>query len=163
MTRRQKLIIAGCCVLGLLIGVAWPPPPIPKAPENANAWAPPGAGQLERFSADAFASASTARWLGEESDPVPGSETAPTWRLAGFLETPEPRALIIVSTEPRTAKRISVGEPLADGSRLIGIERDTITVEDDGCERVFQLYRDQPVRSSGACAPEDGHGAEEVP
>lgn len=163
MTRRLKLIIAGCCVLGLVIGIAWPPPPVPRAPENANAWTPPGTGQLERFSAEAFASASTARWLGDESDPVPGSATAVTWRLAGFLEAPESQALIIVSSEPRVAQRISAGEPLADGSRLIGIERDTITVERDGCERVYQLYRDQPVRSSGACASEDGHGAEEVP
>lgn len=163
MTKRVRLLIAACCLAGLAIGAAWPPPPIPRTPEGTNSWSLPAPDQLERFSGEAFARADKVRWMGDEADPIPGAAAAASWRLAGFVEMPDPRALIIVSTAPRLAKQVAVGSPLPDGSQLRNIERDTITIDRDGCVVVYQLYRDQPVSSSGACAPDDGHGAKEVP
>ena len=48
--------------------------------------------------------------------------------------------------------RLEPGARLPDGSLLAGIEGDTVTVERDGCRRVFKLHRPQPVSTSGACA-----------
>lgn len=171
MNRRLILLISGCVLIGLVLGAAWPPPPIPRSRAAEAEWTLPTSAQLARYSPeDSSQVTRAARWGGEGGGPT---GTRGNWRLAGFVNDPEPAALILpqaataaipsgggtrrapraggASAPPAPAERAIPGDALPDGSRLIAIEGDTITTELDGCRLVYQLYRPQPVSASPAC------------
>ncbi|MCR6686524.1 hypothetical protein [Pseudoxanthomonas sp.] len=160
-SRRAYLVAALTAVAGLAAGAAWPPPPIPKSQEGTDGWALPEHG-LQRLSPKAMDEAGSIRWLGDGS----GDGQVQEWRLVGILQAPQPVALVMVAATQPSAQggrqkqkpargqslRLEPGAALPDGSLLAAIERDTITVERDGCRRTYKLYRPQPVSTSGACA-----------
>ncbi|HET6396158.1 MAG TPA: hypothetical protein VFF91_04900 [Pseudoxanthomonas sp.] len=157
MKRKLGLIFAACAVAGVVAGAAWPPPPIPKNRDDAGEWALPR-DALARLPQDAVAQASKSRWVGDASGE--DSQAPQQWRLAGILQAPQPVALVVGQGKQKTNLRLEPGAALPDGSRLTGIEGDTITVDRDGCQLVYQLYRPQPVRSTGDC-PEGVAAAEQ--
>jgi len=147
--QRLMLLLGGGLAAGIAIGAAWPPPPIPKTSGQEGEWVLPDAATLERFSADAFASASKGlKWEGAAATEEAARKS---WRLAGFLYGADTFALIESEGAARRAQQAKPGDALPDGSRLAGIERDTITTELDGCRQVYQLYRPKPISRSDAC------------
>lgn len=147
---RAYLIFAGCIVAGLTIGAAWPPPPIPPYRDDVGQWSLPPQEQVARFSADAFAQAGKLRWHADRADGSDAPSAAVAWQLVGLTEA-ERTQVLVIEAGARQARRLVTGESLPDGSRLTGIDGDTITVALDGCERVYQMHRKQPIRSSGSC------------
>src|SRR5690606_5555675 len=150
LRRRVMLLIAACALTGVAVGAAWPPPPIPKNRESAAGWALP-ANALERLPADALTQAGQLRWLGQDTAGGDGQQRQ-DWRLAGIAQTPQPVALVMTPGKNKQNFRLEPGATLPDGSRLAGIEGDTVTVERGACTLVYQLHRSQPIRSTGQCS-----------
>ncbi|NYZ62243.1 hypothetical protein [Luteimonas deserti] len=148
--KRRLLVLAASCLGGLLVGAAWPPPPIPPARIADNAWRLPSATQIARSNPDAFEQAGRLAWLGDGSA-ASDVQTDAKWRLAGVVRTPDLHALVITPASPRLAQRLAPGATLPDGGRVVAIERDMVTIERNGCQTVYQVHRDQPIRTSGAC------------
>jgi hypothetical protein len=154
--KRWATLAGAALGIGLVAGAAWPPPPIPKGQVTPATWNPPAA-SLARIPAKASEQAESLRWLGE-TDP---EATVQDWRLAGILLSPEPVALVATGstgksggkskTVPRPA-RLTQGQTLPDGSRLVSIDSKSVTVELGNCQRIFQVHRPQPIRSSDGCA-----------
>ena len=150
MKLRPTLWLAACLVVGIVVGAAWPPPPIPRSQQVADEAIPlPSADQLSRFSADSFQAArTTAKWLGDKSEGA--ASGSGEWRLAGVLTSATP-AILVLKSGAGQIDRFIVGSTLPDGSELISIDRGKATTELDSCRRVYQMYRDQPVETSTAC------------
>lgn len=147
--KRARLLAAGAILGGIIVGAAWPPPPLPRSNERADEWTPPAAG-LERVPRDTIAQLAKLRWFGDQAaSEGPGNLS---WRLAGIVRTPQPMVLVMTEGKPRQNLRLAAGDALPDGSRLTGIEEDTILVENAGCQRTFQVHRRNPIRVSGECA-----------
>ncbi|WP_158636528.1 hypothetical protein [Luteimonas marina] len=144
--------MSACAATGLALGVAWPPPPIPKARGAEGEWTLPDARTLARFSADNYKQATGSVQWGDNA--AEGAQSQ-AWRLAGFLLTsPDSTALIeTVGTRGVKAKVVHAkpGDALPDGARLLAINGDKITSELDGCKSVRQLYRKLPISRSGEC------------
>lgn len=139
-------------VAGLAVGAAWPPPPIPKSQlATGAAGALPTHEALQRLPPGAVAQVGQGiHWAGEAADaggPI-GSQGA--WKLAGIVRAPAPAALVRLATGK--IEDFTEGAALPDGSRLVSIEGDGVTVERDGCRQVHQLHRPRPTDSSGCPA-----------
>lgn len=158
--KHLRLWAFGCCLAGLIAGIAWPPPPIPRTSAEAGEWALPSDEALSRYSGEAFQQAqSTVRW--DAKGTVSPDSAESRWRLAGLLNDPSPVALILTGEKPSKLQRIMPGGTLPDGSRLMKIDNDKITTQQDSCELVYQLYRQAPISASATCetvlgAPEPG-------
>lgn len=148
--RRVYLVVAACIIGGLIIGASWPPPPIPRQRDDVGQWSLPPREQIARFSSDAFTEAGKLRWRADASEGGDAPSAAVAWQFAGLTEAGRTQALVI-EAGTRQARRLVAGELLPDGSRLVSIDRDTITVDLEGCTRVYQMHRKQPIRSSGSC------------
>lgn len=149
-------------LVGIAIGAAWPPPPIPKSMQQEASWSIPTEASLVRFSAESFKSASQGlRW---DSAGSKTEDERKTWRLAGFLNAPPTIALIQVEGIERKAEQVKPGDTLPDGNRVVAIAGDTITIEYEDCRQVFQLYHSLPIsRSSGCEASTDDAEARKTP
>lgn len=149
MKSHPSLWLTGLLVLGVLIGLAWPPPPIPRSQQAAEDAAPlPSAVQLQRFSADAFKQTRTGvRWLGDKAEG--GASGSGEWRLTGILTSAKPAILVLKSGGD--IGRFAVGSTLPDGSKLTLIDKGKVVTELDSCRRVYQMYRDRPIESSTEC------------
>ena len=142
--------LLACAILGIVVGAAWPPPPIPRAMQQEPDWVLAPKDALSRFSADTFKAATSGlRWDAAGG----GDDEAKTWRLVGFLNAPPTAALIQVEGEARKAEHVRPGDELPDGGRLVAIEGDRITTEREGCQQVLQLYRTKPISRSSGCEP----------
>lgn len=150
MKSRPVAWLATCLTAGIIAGVAWPPPPIPRSRQIADEVAQlPSAEQLSRFSADSFQEARTnAKWLGDKSEGSPSGSGE--WKLAGILTSATP-AILVLKSGAGEIDRFVTGSTLPDGSRLISIDRGKVTTELDSCRRVYQMYRDRPVETSAEC------------
>lgn len=152
MKLRPWMLLAGTCILGVLLGLAWPPPRLPPAPKNQdNAWNPPTAGMLSRFSEQDLQVANQGmRWFGDRS-----ATNETTWRFAGIVNSPQPTALIL-TTSSASALNLNVGDTLPDGSLLTHIEKDAIIVEQrnsgQACKLTYRLHRQKPSDASSECA-----------
>lgn len=156
--KHLRLWTIGCCLAGLIAGIAWPPPPIPRTSAEAGEWALPSEEALSRYSGETFQQAqSVARW--DEQGTVSPDSSESRWRLAGLLNDPSPVALILAGDKPTKLQRIMPGGLLPDGSRLMKIDNDKITTQQDSCELVYQLYRPIPISASPTC--ETVHGVPE--
>lgn len=147
------LIVA--TVVGLVAGLAWPPPPLPKSQQDAADWNLPSVSALAPTSADDFNQAiGGLRWSGGGAETGGGPVS---WRLAGFLNAP-PTAALIETTEASgrgQTRHATPGDTLPDGSRLLSIEGDSIHVELGSCRSTHQLYRKNPVEQQGCGAPDE--------
>lgn len=148
MKRSLWMGLAAAVVAALAVGAAWPPPPIPRGKQDQATWSLPPAAELARYSEDNFTKAfQSVHW---EGDSALGSDASSEWRLAGISTDPAPVALI----QPKDGKlplRIAPGSALPDGSRLVGIDGDRMTIALGDCRRVYQLYHAQPISSSTGC------------
>lgn len=152
--RKPVLGLAAAAVLGVVTGVAWPPPPIPRAQQLEPPWALPAADTLQRYSQDQFQAARrSVGWQGEDVAGGAGDSGGPDrgWRLAGLVAGPELAALILRGGESAPT-RVQVGGSLPDGSTVRDIRHDGITTESGGCLTVYRLHRQAPVDTSGECA-----------
>lgn len=136
--------LAAALVAGLVAGVAWPPPPIPRATlASAETWQLPSPAELARFDpATVEQVRAGVSWLGETPDAVESAAQGP-WKLAGIVFSPEPLALV----QPASGKlqELPVGSTLPDGSTLVRLDADGMTTERDGCQQLYQLHRGQPA------------------
>ena len=144
---RLALWLAAAGAAGLVVGVAWPPPPIPASQQAAAGWALPTPAELERHSKDGFQQAKRGtRWVGEENDA--GSQAGPVpWRLAGILALPAPTALVLREGKPTKAEQVQIGGALPDGYRLREIGRNQVVAELEGCRIVYELYRQSSAKA----------------
>lgn len=151
--KRWHWFLVVLCVGGFLAGMAWPPPPIETSREDSANWALPSAALMSRHSPEVFTQARSVRW---QADPGAGvdPETAarPQWRLAGLLETPEAHAIVLETGAGQAASTLRAGDALPDGSRLVEISGNTITVESGDCRRTYKMHYPEPIQS---CDPSD--------
>lgn len=147
----MKAVVWGgmICAAGLLAGLAWPPPPIPRSQlAQTDTWSLPDDAALERTSLDAMQRARTGlRWAGEADASVDGNSVGP-WQLLGLAETPDPVALVSAGGQ---VQRLGLGDALPDGRRLVEIGRDRVIADDGACQETYQLYRPDPIHRSGVC------------
>ena len=154
--KRWHWFLVVSCVAGFFAGMAWPPPPIPAAREDTVDWAPPPAALMSRYSPDVFAQARSVRWQADRGGTgEPDDATAVSWRLAGLLENPEAHAIVLESGPGQVASTLEPGATLPDGSLLVEIVGNTITVESGDCRRTYKMHYRQPIQSSGSCGPSD--------
>ena len=146
LPRWTWLLLAAC--LGLVLGAAWPPPPIPKARAESSDWALPGNEVLKRVSMDEVKRALQGlRWDAGGAD----ASGPRAWRLAGFVNVP-PTSVLIQSTDPQgklKAQHFKPGDSLPDQGLLVSVDGETITVELEGCRSVYQLHRKKPIDQQG--------------
>lgn len=143
--RPLTLSLLGCIVVGLALG--WLSTPLAHdngATTGSSAWLPPGAAQLNRYSASAFQSlrgskawADVAAEGGKVRDP--SGQLVPTWSLVGLVLTPAPVALVLNGTQGKV-ERLEVGASLPDGSTLQAIHRDSVTLSAHGCVHQVRLF-----------------------
>ena len=159
---RPWMVISGVCVLGLILGIAWPTPELPPVPKNQDdTWNPATPEQLSRFSDKDLQLANQGmRWVG---DRTATGEAA--WRFAGVVKSPQPNALILTTgNNAVTVLNLQVGDTLPDGSRVTGIDRDKITVSQNNlgksCTRTYQLHHKKPDNASPECAEAPGNTAQ---
>lgn len=142
------MLIAGCAVAGCVGGLAWPPPPIPRAEKQSSAWVlpspPPRAPSSEDLSTSGL---SAIRWDGDRTGAAEGDAV---WRFAGIATGTAAVALIDIKGTKELG-RYPVGSALPDGSKLSGITRDSITSEQGACRRSYALYHTQTVEASPEC------------
>lgn len=140
--------IAGCAVAGCLIGMAWPPPPVPPAGKQSSAWALPTPPARAPTPEDLSASGlNSIRWDG---DRTAGADVDTVWRFAGVATGASAVALIDIKGA-KELSRYPIGSALPDGSRLVGITRDSITSEQGACRRSYALYQPQSADTSPEC------------
>lgn len=152
--KRRHLILLACCAGSFIAGMAWPPPPIPAAREDSTDWVPPSAAVMSRYTQEAFTQAGQIRWQADLSTTAGvGDLTSVKWRLAGLLENPDAHAIVLQPGIDQSVSRLETGAILPDGSRLVEIVDNTITVELGDCRRVYKMHYSEPVRSSGSCGP----------
>lgn len=138
----------GALLVGLALGWASPPPPLPKQAPAADDWSLPEDPVPSRaLSADARSALQAVRWDGEEA----GTGAEGPWRLAGVASGPV--ALIQTLTDKKIL-RLARGAPLPGDATLLHIGSDRIRIERGGCELVYQLYRSEPVSAEGENCPE---------
>lgn len=126
---------------GFIAGWAMPPPPLPKAKAETDAWSlvavvPPVA--------DAQAIITGSGWEGEG-----GGDPSAEWKLMGTI-LPRHALVQVAGAETR---RVAVGESMPDESLLLSVSRARITIERSGCRLVYSVYTLSPVSSSGAGCP----------
>lgn len=139
-------------VAGLAVGAAWPPPPIPKSQQaSGSAGALPTVEALQRLPPGAANQVGKGiRWSGETGEVGGTAGNQGTWKLAGIVRAPAPAALLRLATGK--IEDFPEGATLPDGSRLVRVEGDGVTVERDGCRQVHQLHHPLPKDSSGCPA-----------
>lgn len=147
---RPVLAVALACAAGLVAGLAWPPPPIPRSQlARADDWVLPSPAALDRASQEAMQAARTGlRWVGDPDGGEGSLESGP-WKLMGLVEGPEPTALV---SHGAAMLRLAKGDILPDGRRVEDVQRDRITVDDGSCRETYRLYRSGPIARSGSCA-----------
>jgi hypothetical protein len=156
---RYVWILIAALTIGLIAGAAWPPPPLPKLKQDNMAWSLPKGDSLLRHNPKDLATViSQLRWKGSGSS---ASGESSAWRLAGIVNKGGPVILIMTPDKPEEIKRIAIGAPLPDGSRLLSVAGDQATTNRDGCLMTYQLYQDKAVNTSGHCetleAPAQGN------
>ncbi len=136
-------------VLGLALGWASPPPPLPKPKAAGDDWSSPAewAGG-RRPSTETRALAQRARWDGD----VDGGGPQGPWRLAGIASGP---VALVQLLEDKKILRLERGATLPDDATLLQIGQDRIRIQRDGCIEVHQLYRSEPISSEGTGCPGD--------
>lgn len=152
MARRSTLWFSLSAAAGLIVGLAWPPPPIPRAGAEAAEWSIPSAEELSRYSPEA--SSKITREMRWGNGALLADGTISDWRLAGLSNSSERAILVMDAKKTGEAKRISIGQPLPDGSILTVIDGDKITTRLDACERTYQLYQLNATSASAGCATE---------
>lgn len=92
------------------------------------------------------------RWNGETDSLKAG---ATTWRLAGITGQTSPAILVMTPQNQAKAQRISLGEPLPDGSILKVVEGDRALTQRGNCIMTYQLFHAQAIEKSAGCGEAD--------
>ncbi len=142
MTRtRIMLLLAAGLIAGALAGWIRPVPSGLGASADAGGeWSLLPAAAVERASAEMLETALQLRWVGGGAgQDAAGSEAVDTsWTLRGLLPTQE-SVLVQTGADP-LIKRMATGDILPDGSRIIAVESDAVTVQLDDCQIRRNLY-----------------------
>ena len=136
---------------GVATGIAWPPPPIPRAQKVSDSTQTlPTAESLRRLPPEAVAQVSQGlRWPGEGSGTGEASAEGP-WKLAGIIRDPATAALVQLATGK--IERFEAGSTLPDGSTVTRVGSDEVTIERDGCARSYRLHHPPPAENGGCIA-----------
>lgn len=109
-------------------------------------WSLPTEASLERSSAAQVTEARMVRWVGDAAGGGDGGTLSQSWTLRGLLR-PEGVALVQSGSDPQIT-RVEIDGILPDGSRLVAVERDSVSVERDGCRTRHPLYLDPTAEKS---------------
>lgn len=142
------VLCAMALLVGIIIGWASPPPPLPKQTAISDIW------QLDeiphpsrKLSSELNEQIAAVKWDGETSEQGPQGP----WRLAGVASGP---VALIEMQNSKEVLRLTPGEVMPDESTLLNIMNDRIEVEQKGCILVYQLYNLKPIDSRGEGCPE---------
>lgn len=145
--RHYGMLFAAVLTAGVIVGAAWPPPPLPKIKQNAAPWSLPEASDLLRHvPQDLAAVISNLHWKGSSPN---GEQSA--WRLAGIVTKDGPVILVMTSNKPDELTRVAIGAALPDGSLLQSIQGDKAITKRDNCLTTYQLYQAEAVNKSSGC------------
>lgn len=149
MTQRgYSLAMAFALIIGILVGAAWPPPPLPKIKTDESSWSLPSTKELQRHVPQDLAEVTTRiRWNGTPK--TPDEQTA--WRLAGITQNGGAAILIASPNNPSEIKRIAIGEPLPDGGILLSVRGDLATIKRDDCIMSYKPFILEAVEKSAGC------------
>lgn len=144
--------------LGLVAGLALPPPSAQGWTPGDTAWVLPSRDALARVAPNAFETLRTAAPFRSQS----GSErrgAAPAWKLAGIMADPAPVAM--VTGDQGKIVQVPLNGALPDGALLTSVEIVSIRYTRDGCEFTRKLYdatehRGPCVRAPGQVQEENG-------
>ena len=138
----------GALLVGLGIGWASPPPPLPKQAPVSDDWSLPADPVESRsLAATTRTAMMAARWQGDEDGQGPEGP----WRLAGVASGP---VALIQLLNDKKILRLERGAALPGEATLLHIGQDRIRIERNGCRLVYQLYRSEPVSAEGEDCPE---------
>ena len=134
---------------GLIVGIAWPPPPISRAQQaRDSAWTLPAAESLKRVPTEAVTEVGQGlRWSGEAAaDPTAEGP----WKLVGIIRGPAPAALVQLAAGK--IEQYAEGSTLPDGSVVTRIGDDEATIEREGCARLHRLHHPPPAETGDCIA-----------
>lgn len=132
--------------VGLVVGLALPPPSAHGWTPGDSTWALPPSEELDRVAPGAFEKLRAAAQFRPQS----GSDrrgAAPSWKLAGIMADPAPIAM--VTGEQGKILQVPLDSPLPDGAVLTSVEIVSIRYTRDGCEFTRKLY--DATEHRGAC------------
>ena len=134
---------------GILIGLFLPIRAASPTQAQQDAWALPDQNAIARFKDGEYRQVRGARiWGGAAAGQ--GSARSVQWRLFAIVTQPGPR--VAVSVANAKPVWIKLGDSLPDGARLVGINRDGIWYEKDGCRALRRLYATGQPAAAEACA-----------
>lgn len=138
--------------VGIVTGLAWPPPPIPRAQRATEvAWSLPSSDALQRLPAGAAdAIKQNLRWAGEAAVTAEDAEASSQWRLAGIVRGPSPAVLVQLATGK--IEEYAQDAELPDGTRVARIDSDTVIFEREGCAQEHRLHHPPPQEDSDCVA-----------
>lgn len=164
ITRKPLLAaLVAAALVGLVIGWFNTPPPPPSIQQHHEAaWAPPQAGDVQRFDDKAFQSLKrSTSWAdargkagakGAHGTNGNDGDDSPAWSLVGIVLTPQPAALVIDASNSQV-ERVAAGAALPDGSTLDHIEHNIISVSHAGCTRRVVLFGAPQDTPDEVCPP----------
>lgn len=150
MTRLSQwwVLCIAALLLGIVMGWASPPPPLPRQTAVADTWQLGEEPLPSRKPSDEMNEQIAAvKWDGETSEQGPQGP----WRLAGIATGP---VALIEMQNSKEVLRLTPGEVMPDESILASIMNDRIEVEQKGCILVYQLYNLKPIDTRGEDCPE---------
>ena len=150
---RRLAIAAGAACVALAALAGWLRPldlPVGATGGGAGRWQLPDPAMLERAPIAQFAQARAVGWVGTGSGPVAAAGGSSEWTLLGLVGRSDDRAILVKAGNDPLIKRLSAGDTLPDGSRLVSVGSNGIVIERDGCQSRRPLY---PVSEDAGTDP----------
>ena len=149
--REIRWPLALAALAGLAAGAVLTPGVEDSGDAVADAWDMPAAERLLRVDPGAPAVVSGSPLWRSNERPQATARAAQTWRLVGLVDAPAPAALVVVGAGPEVT-RVSPGDELPDGSRVVAVNPTALVVADaSGCRRTLQLYRGASASPEASC------------
>lgn len=149
---RPLAVAAAFALVGLLGGAMFAGAPVSTDRSGSEAdWRLPEAAALRRFDpTDVTTLRNSTFWTTAATAGEAPTDGAAVWTLAGIVRNGE-RWLALVATPGNTldVRRLTVGEALPDGRRIVAIDAARMQVDDGACRTDYILYA---LRPAGGCA-----------
>lgn len=143
--------LAAGAVIGSLVGLFLPIRAASPVQAAEQSWKLPTLASARPYTEAAASSVRGASFWGPDTGASARGARPATWQLRAILTRPAPRIAITQSGKNSTVWIPLYGK-LPDGSVLVGLGRDAVWIERDGCRSARKLYPIATDAQSDPCA-----------